>query len=115
LRVYQAAELLDGEVLSLLANIGRGHSSDLNQLRRASGSVTNNIAEAHGSEQIGRKASFLEIARGSCDETRAVLRRLVRGGALSDQQVQRASRLSMAVSKMLTAWIVTLNRTDSND
>ena len=55
MRVHQAAEKMDAEVLQLIGLIGRGHSDDVNQLRRASGSVSFNIAEAYGSEQVGKK------------------------------------------------------------
>jgi four helix bundle protein len=108
LRVYQAAELLDSIVLDLIEQIPRGFSSDVDQLRRAAGSCPYNIAEATGSEQPGKKINHLEIARGSVDEVRAILRRLVRGGALTKAQIQRPCTLSRTIAKMLTSWIAKL-------
>ncbi|MGQ0561826.1 MAG: four helix bundle protein [Gemmatimonadota bacterium] len=67
------------------------------------------MAEAHGSEQPGKKMYHLEVARGSADEIRAVLRRLVRRGALTDKQIQRPSALTRVVAKMLTAWIASID------
>jgi four helix bundle protein len=110
LRVYEAAELFDQVVLDLVGVVPRGHSRDVDQLRRAAGSVVFNIAEAYGSEQIGRKLNFLEIARGSADEVRAILRRFVRVRALSADQTNRANGLAITLAKMLTAWIATLKR-----
>jgi four helix bundle protein len=105
LRVYQAAEMLDREILRLIPLIKPGHSGDVNQLRRASGSGTYNIAEASGSEHVGRKLYLLEVAKGSVDETRSVLQRLVRAGALRKEDIYRACALSRTTAKMLTGWI----------
>ena len=108
LRAYQAAEALDREILRILPLIRLGHSSDLNQLRRALASITFNIAEAYGNEHRGRKAYFLEIAKGSTDETRAILQRLARVGALERPEIYKASALTRVSAKLLAAWIKTL-------
>ena len=108
LRVYQAAELLDSIVLELIAQIPRGFGKDIDQLKRALGSAAYNIAEATGSEQPGKKINHLDIARGSVDEVRAILRRLARGGALTHAQIQRPCTLARTIAKMLTSWIATL-------
>lgn len=108
LRVYQAAELLDRGVLALVEKIPRGHAKDIDQLKRASASILYNIAEAYGSECPGRKAAFLENARGSSDELRAVLRRLVRANGLSGTDIHPLLPLTITVAKMLTSWIRTL-------
>jgi four helix bundle protein len=105
MRVYQAAVLLDTLVIALAAQVARGFAKDIDQLLRAAASVLLNIAEAYGSEQPGKKINHLEIARGSADETRAALQRLVRRGALSEKQIQRACGVTRAIAKMLTAWI----------
>ncbi len=108
LHVYQAAELLDKKVHDLIERIPRGHSKDIDQLRRATGSLVYNIAEAHGSEQPGRKINFLEISRGSSDEVRAILRRLSRCNAFSVKEQYALSHLTVAISKMLSSWIATI-------
>ncbi|HSL69035.1 MAG TPA: four helix bundle protein [Longimicrobiales bacterium] len=109
LRVYQAAEQLDAEINVLIRKVPRGFARDVDQLRRASASIPYNIAEAYGSEQPGRKISFLEISRGSADETRAILRRLVMRGALSWKSTLHASTLARTVAKMLTSWIAQIS------
>ena len=50
---------------------GNGHIRD--QLRRASDSVVNNIAEGAGEFQPGEKARFYRIALRSCTESAATL------------------------------------------
>ncbi len=108
LRVYQAAERLDAEVHVLIARLPPGFSRDIDQLRRAAGSVLYNIAQAYGSEQPGRKRNHLEIARGSVDETRAILRRLANRGGLEPAAITKATALTVTIAKMLTSWSATL-------
>jgi four helix bundle protein len=110
LRVYQAAQKLEEEVQRLIAEIPRGHSKDIDHLNRAMGSVLFNIPEAFGCEDPGRKRNHLEIARGSSDEVRGVLRRFVGKKVLTESGIRRACELSSVVAKMLTAWIAALIR-----
>src|SRR5262245_53607453 len=107
LRVYRAAELLDEMVMQLLAEMPRGYGREVDQLKRASASVPHNIAEAHGCE-AGRKAIHLEIARGSVDEVRSILRGLARRGALTPQAIKRPCTLATTIAKMLTSWLDSL-------
>ena len=108
LRVYRAAVLLDTIVLALINGALKGHAKDLNQLKAACGAILANIAEAFGSEHIGQKIYHLGIARGSSDEVRSHLRRLVRDGVFTEAQIKRAVPLTVVIAKMLTEWIETL-------
>ena len=108
LRVYQASELLDRIVLALIATIGVGHAKDVDQLKRAASAIRANIAEAWGSITPGLKIYHLGIARGSTDEVRAVLRRLVDDDALTEPSIKPASILYRTIAKMLTALIETI-------
>jgi four helix bundle protein len=105
MRVYQAAILLDALVIELVRELPKGFGKDVDQLLRAVGSVLLNIAEAFGSEQPGKKINHLEIARGSVDEARAAMQRLVRRGALTEPQIRRPGALTKTIAKMLTSWI----------
>ena len=105
LRVYQAAELLDREVTRLLCLIPPGNSRIIDQLRRAVASILLNIAEAYGSLENGTKLTHLGVARGSTDETRAILRKCVRDGLLKASEVVRSENLCRTVAKMLTGMI----------
>jgi four helix bundle protein len=101
---------LDEQVLAFIQHVPRGHAKDVDQLKRASASILNNIAEAYGSESPRRKACFLENARGSSDETRSSLRRLVRDGAARRSDTLAMASLTVVIAKMLTAWISSLSR-----
>jgi four helix bundle protein len=109
LRVYQAAELLDRIVNGLIPDVKEGYAGDVAQLRRAAASVPYNIAEAFGSVHKGQKIYHLGIARGSVDETRSVLRKLAKAGALKPTLILRPVALAVTIAKMLTAWIETLD------
>ena len=110
LRVYQAAELLDAEVQRLIARMPSGHGSDVDHLRRAVASLLYNIAEAYGCSSPGRKCNHLEVSRGSSDEARAILRRLVARGALPQHVIEKAGNLTRAIAKMLGSWLSSLER-----
>lgn len=108
LRVFQAAELLDAEIKRLIPGIPHGFSHDADELRRAVGSILNNVPEAYGSDHVGRKRYHLSVARGSADEARSVLRRLARYGALTEKAIARSCALTSLIAKMLTAWMDSL-------
>jgi four helix bundle protein len=104
LRVYQAAELLNDMVNELVALIPRGYAREIDNLKRAAASIPHNIAEAYGTSR-GRRALHLEIARGSADESRSILRGLARRGALRPHNIDRPCSVARAIGKMLTSWI----------
>lgn len=110
MRVYQAAELLDGLVKEIIDKIPRGHGKEIDNLRRTAASVPHNIAEAHGVDDPGRKRTHLQIARGSADETRSALRKFVRDGVVEERLTYRPNSISITVAKMLSAWIEALPR-----
>jgi four helix bundle protein len=105
LKVYQAAEKLGKIAQQLIRLIPSGYSKDIDHLQRALASINYNIAEAYGCEKPGRKAERLETARGSADEVRAVLQRMVALGALPRPSIFQASNVSRTIAKMLTSWI----------
>src|SRR5687768_6582913 len=110
LRVYQAAEQLDDMIIAMVAQVPPGHAREVDQLKRSSASVPHNIAEAHGCDQPGRKSNHLQIARGSVDETRSIMRRLAARRALTTRVIERPSILARTIAKMLTSWINTIER-----
>ncbi|MGQ0815488.1 MAG: four helix bundle protein [Gemmatimonadota bacterium] len=112
LRVYIAAEQLRSKVTALLPQMPREREHDAKQLGRAVSSTPYNIAEACGvgrRDRQGRKINHLEIARGSADETRAVLNGLTNDGILPESITRPLMILARTVAKMLTAWINNLN------
>jgi four helix bundle protein len=108
MRVYQAAQLLDAEVQHLIGNRTLPRGDDLDQVYRSIGSLLFNIPEAYGSDTVGRKRYHLSVARGSVDETRSVLNRLIANGFILAAAAKRAITLCFSIAKMLTSWMNSL-------
>lgn len=73
LDVYQTALQLGAGCFQILEKLPRGHSELADQLRRATISVTLNIAEGVGKPTDKERRRFHAIARGSAMECGAVL------------------------------------------
>jgi four helix bundle protein len=73
LDVYQCAIQFLAISAKIIDNLPRGHSTLLDQLKRASLSIVLNIAEASGKTTRADNARFFAIARGSAMECGAVL------------------------------------------
>ena len=80
------------------------------QMRRAAVSVPSNIAEGRGRLNVGEFRHFLGMAQGSVYELQTQLLVARRLGMGSDDSLNGAELLSNEVSKMLGAFIQTLNR-----
>ncbi len=69
LEVYQAARLLRKRVYRLTSRLPEDEKFNLvSQMRRAAVSMTNNIAEGHGSRSWKHNVSYLYRSRGSVCE-----------------------------------------------
>ena len=78
------------------------------QLRRASVSISSNIAEGHSRLSKREYIQFLSIARGSNAEVRSqliLIRRLALG---EDAAISRCDQIATEVSRMLNALIASL-------
>jgi len=71
------------------------------QVRRASVSITANIAEGHGRRTNPEFANFLNLARGSTAEVQSHLHVAVGLGYLSQEQFKELYELATEVSRML--------------
>ena len=83
------------------------------QLRRASVSIPSNIAEGHGRATTGEFKQFLGIASGSVAElqTQLIIARGLRYS--TDELLAECDRLAVEVSKMMTAFALTLKTPNS--
>ena len=92
---------------------GNAHIRD--QLRRASDSAINNIAEGAGEFQPAEKARFYRIALRSCTESAATLHTCQRRQLADLTKVEHARALLKRVVEMLTRLIQSVGRRRQND
>lgn len=115
LPVWQLATDLAAEIFELTARPAFKFRGDLvNQIRRASLSVSNNIAEGFERGSTADLINFLYIARGSCGETRSMLRFAPKLGGMDDEQdaIAAVATHCADVSRQLFGWIEALKNTD---
>ena len=107
LRVYQAACELRAEVdeiIAMLSPTDRARCGNtLKHLVGAADSIKHNISEGNDSNYPRKKASFFDIAAGSCREARSALQSLVERGIVPHKQATRAIGLTYVIAKMLHA------------
>lgn len=83
--IYKLAEDLEIEVHEVTKHFPRDEFyRGVDQLRRSSASVSNNIAESYHKTTAKEKVRFLDIAMGEAEETRRNLSRSFRKGFLSE-------------------------------
>ncbi len=78
------------------------------QIRRASVSIMNNIAEGFERKSNNEFRHFLFIAKGSCGEVRSMLYLSLKLGYVSLEQFNNLRFESINISKMLSGLIKTL-------
>jgi len=113
LRVWQRAHALTLVVYkSTLAFPVEEKFGLVSQLRRASISIGNNIAEGNGRRTTKDYVAFLYMAYGSCQELRSMFRIGVDLGYLDKIRYAQMSDDALAISKMLKKLIASLSEND---
>jgi four helix bundle protein len=109
LKVWQKAMDISVEVYQLTAGFPTQEIYGLtNQIRRASNSVSLNIAEGHGRNSTKSYVNFLNIANGSLNELESGLMLSVRLNFLKDSDLLKINELIIEEQKMLAALITNL-------
>ena len=109
LTVWQRAMDLSVEIYMLTKSFPKDELFGLtSQLRRASVSVSSNIAEGHSRLSKGEYIQFLSIARGSNAEVRSQLMLVRRLGLGDEAVILRCDQIATEVSRMLNALIASL-------
>ncbi len=86
LEIYKLAERLEIYIYKVTKFFPRDEVyRSVDQLRRSSSSVTNNIAESYGRYSFGDKIYRLQIARGEVQETRGGIMRASKKGMLPNK------------------------------
>ena len=109
--IWQRAAGISGPLFRLAGELDRKrHYRFAEQLRGATLSITNNIAEGSGSVSAGDFANFLNIARRSVFEVANMLSLFAREGYWTEEQVsgllgelEQQSRMILAFRRTLKA------------
>ena len=105
LEVYRvAAEYADAADV-IAAKLKRGNAHIRDQLRRASDSIVNNVAEGAGEFQSAEKARFYRMALRSSTESAATLHTCQRRQLGDLQAIEEARKLLKREVEMLTKLI----------
>lgn len=109
LKVWQKAMDISVEVYQLTAGFPFQEIYGLtNQIRRASNSVSLNIAEGHGRNSTKSYVNFLNIANGSLNELESGLILSVKLNFIKDSDLLKINELISEEQKMLTSLITNL-------
>lgn len=100
-----------GRELTLLIYKLLKHNRDfsfVDQIKRASVSIGNNIAEGFERKSNKEFAHFLYVAKGSCGEVRSMLSIALALSYISDDDYKKVYELSIEISKLISGLIKTL-------
>ena len=101
LKIYQMAEALEVEVYKILRGFPKEEKySSVDQIKRSSAAVSNNIAEGYARHSYAEKVRYLYIAKGEAEETK---RNLVRSGKKELISEELASGLADRYTDLLKA------------
>ena len=110
LEVYCVAVQFADAADSIAAKLKRGNAHVRDQLRRASDSIVNNVAEGAGEFHPAEKARFYRIALRSCTESAATLHTCQRRKLAELESVENARLLLKRVVEMLTRLVQSVGR-----
>ncbi len=113
LDIWKEARLLSKEIIQLSKNTELKTDYKLrDQIKNASGSVMDNIAE--GCERDGNLEfrQFLSIAKGSAGESRSQLYRIYDSEYISEEELSSLVNRYLNLSKRIANFIIYLNKNE---
>ena len=115
LQVYCVAVQYADAADSIATRLKRGNAHVRDQLRRASDSIVNNVAEGAGEFHPKEKARFYRIALRSSTECAATLHTCQRRKLAELESVENARLLLKRVVEMLTRLVQSVGRRADRD
>lgn len=110
LAVYRLARRHSRGVRDLLGNARtRGFAELVDNLRRATTSVTANIKEGYGEHRPAKKANYYQIAKGSVTEAWGHVDSLVDWGLIHEREIHEVRDLQNQIIALLVTMIRTQN------
>jgi len=104
--IYKLAEDLEIEVHNITKSFPRDEIyRSVDQLRRSSCSVSNNIAESYHKGSIREKTRFLNIAKGEAEETKRNIIRSYRKGFVLEEKSENLVNQYTILLKGIHAYI----------
>ena len=111
--IYKLAEDLEIEVHEITKTFPKDEIyRSVDQLRRSSSSVSDNIAESYHKTTVKEKTRFLNIAKGEAEETKRGLLKSARKKFVSESLAKSIADKYTVVLKGTTAYIKFLNLND---
>lgn len=110
LDVYKLAEELADFVWDAFEQWpGKAQQTIGHQVIRSSDSIAANLAEGYGRYTPGERKVFYRCARGSFEETKAWLRKLIRRRILAEEEIQVCTQIVNQLGPKLNAFINSTN------
>lgn len=102
LKVWNVSRILNQKIIELIRS-GRFENNYalIDQLRRSSGSVMDNIAEGFERGSKAEFSVFLGYAKGSCGELKSQLQRLKMNNYIDNEELEELNDLAVQIGKML--------------
>ncbi|MGC9454744.1 MAG: four helix bundle protein [Phycisphaerae bacterium] len=106
LDVYKEARVLRRRVYRLTRQLPKDEKPNLfRQMRRAALSVTNNIAEGHGSRSFRHNISYLYRSRGSVNELMDDINTCMDEGYFQPEHLADLQKQAVSVVKLINGYI----------
>ncbi|HAV55496.1 four helix bundle protein [Aequorivita vladivostokensis] len=113
LDIWKEARLLSKEIIQLSKNTELKTDYKLrDQIKNASGSVMDNIAEGFERDGNLEFRQFLSIAKGSAGESRSQLYRIYDSEYISEEELSSLVNRYLNLSKRIANFIIYLNKNE---
>lgn len=113
IEAWQKARELSNEIYNIISIGSFSKDYDLkSQIRRASGSVMDNIAEGFERGGKGEFIQFLGMAKGSAGECRSQLYRALDNNYIDKEKFTTLYNLADRIGKMISGFITYLNKSE---
>ena len=113
LKVYQMAEILEIEVHKLTGSFPSDEKfRSVDQIRRSSSAVANNISEGYARHTFKEKVRYLYIAKGEAEETKRNILKSGKKGFLTEELAEHIAIEYTDLLKAISGYITFIKTQD---